>query len=357
MALSSTADLLFRIGIDAHDAESGLGQFRASMGSNLDDFEGQLQDWSAKREEAWARESLRTEEFLDRILRANETSGERLEHEYQLDLDRYSEVEESKAAAALRGTEHEEEVHQQFARIRSALLTQYQNDLTALANSQGWQGVFGSKFAALLKGDEGALRDWAISTNQSLLLVQYSLTALDEMGRQAFQHFAQGMAGNIASAIVYSKSIGEAMRAALAATLESLASEAMVQSIYAMAMGFLDLAEGDFAGAEAAFTAAAIFGTVGGASAIAGRTAAGDSSSGAGSAQGRAGAGSSAQPGAQTPTSTSLSQGAGVHVYVQGNLVGWNNIDELTQAINDAVLNRDVTLTATNTTSGVQVVK
>ena len=356
MALNSTADLLFRIGIDTADAESGLGQFRASMGSNLDDFEGQLQDWSAKREETWARESLKNEEFLDRILRANETSGERLEHVYQLDLDRYSDVEESKAAAAMHGTEHEEEVHQQFARIRSALLTQYQNDLTALANSQGWQGVFGSKFAALLKGDEAALREWATSSNQSLLLVQYSLTALDQMGSQAFQHFAQGMAGNIAGAIVYSKSIGEAMSAAVAATLESLASEAMVQAIYAMAMGFLDLAEGDFAGAEAAFTAAAIFGTVGGAAAAAGRFASSSSQTAGTSQAGRA---SSAAGGAFSgqPASAPLQGGPGVHVYVQGNLVGWNNIDELTQAINDAVLNRDVTLTATNTTSGVQVVK
>lgn len=42
-------------------------------------------------------------------------------------------------------------------------------------------------------------------------------------------------------------------------------------------------------------------------------------------------------------------------VIVQGHVVGWNNIGELTGALNDAVMNQGTTLTATNTTTGKQV--
>jgi len=44
-------------------------------------------------------------------------------------------------------------------------------------------------------------------------------------------------------------------------------------------------------------------------------------------------------------------------VIVQGHLVGWTNIGELTGALNDAVLGGSHTLTATNTTTGTQVIR
>jgi hypothetical protein len=37
--------------------------------------------------------------------------------------------------------------------------------------------------------------------------------------------------------------------------------------------------------------------------------------------------------------------------------VGWTNVGELTAAINDAVINKDTQLTATNTKNGVQVTR
>ena len=140
------------------------------------------------------------------------------------------------------------------------------------------------------------------------------------------------------------------MRSAAASTLESLAAESITYAIYSTALGFLRLAQHDPAGASAAFTAAATWGSVGAAAAVAGRVIAppqsGDSASG-GAAAG------AAQGGASSPGVGGASQ-PGVHntFIVQGNLVGWTHIGELTAALNDAVLNKDVTLTATNTKTG-----
>jgi hypothetical protein len=308
-------------------------------------------------QEAFERDSRRMSEAIIRVQRSHETAYERLAADYKEDLEKCSYAEEAKAAAAVKGTEHEMEVHQQYAAMRAALLTKYGNDLQQLYNSQGWQNIFGSKFAQQLKGDQAALKEWATSANQSILLVKDATAMLGQQAKEAFDQFANGMGQGIAQAMVYSKSITQAMRAAVAATLESIAAKDIVLALDATAWGFYDLAMGDYAGAASAFEAAALFGAVGGAAGIAGRFAAPSSQTGAGSQGGRAGAGAggygSQGPGASTPIQQA---GPGVHVYVQGNLVGWQNIDELTSAINDAVLNRDVTLTATNTTTGVQVV-
>jgi hypothetical protein len=81
------------------------------------------------------------------------------------------------------------------------------------------------------------------------------------------------------------------------------------------------------------------------------------------------GAGGSSAPASRSSASSSSSasasdyrggggqQNPNVVVNVEGHLVGWTGISELTSAINDAVLNRDVQLTATNTTTGQQVVR
>ena len=59
-----------------------------------------------------------------------------------------------------------------------------------------------------------------------------------------------------------------------------------------------------------------------------------------------------ANPTASTPYGQ---PGPTVSVYVSGQVYG--KIDDLISAVNDAVLNRDVTLNATNTTTGQQLVK
>ena len=156
------------------------------------------------------------------------------------------------------------------------------------------------------------------------------------------------------------------MRAALASTLESLAARSLTEAIFATAYGFMCLAEQNYEGAASAFTAAAIFGTVGGAAAVAGRFVAPSSASGA-AGRGAAGAGGTAgvgQYGSQTaarqadqggvapPTAAG---GPHITVNVSGHLVGWTNIGELTGALTDAVMEGGHTLTSTNTKTGVQV--
>jgi hypothetical protein len=65
------------------------------------------------------------------------------------------------------------------------------------------------------------------------------------------------MGQNIAQSVLYSKSIGEAMRASVASTLAGLASESIVYAIYSTGLGFLRLAQHDYAAASQAFQAAA----------------------------------------------------------------------------------------------------
>jgi len=388
MALNDSAALLFTISADASQAHAELaglpphvaasldqiaaatkaasasildgwgGEFieRDRLGQQMrDEAEKQDADFDQKQSERYARELAALREHLTRLVTEEMTARQKLDAELDQQVAQ-AQARRDEARDNARGPEQEDAADTAYFKVVDALMTAYQKDLNALQNSQGWQGVFGSKFAQTLRGNETALKEWVTSSNQSLLMLRMSLEALDGMGRQAFEHLAQGMGGGIASAIVYSRSIGEAMRAALAATLEAIAAESMVQAIYAMALGFLRLAQHDFAGADAAFTSAAIFGTVGGAAAVAGRFAAPSRNAGTEARPSGSGAaaGEASGSGASTPASQSQPS---VHVYVQGNLVGWTNIDELTSAINDAVLNRDVTLTATNTSTGVQVVR
>ena len=83
------------------------------------------------------------------------------------------------------------------------------------------------------------------------------------MGSEAFDSLARGMGSNIASAIVYQQSIGKAMQSALASVLESIAAQCIAYAIYAVALGFLRIAQYDYVAAAAAFKSAAMFGVAG----------------------------------------------------------------------------------------------
>jgi hypothetical protein len=66
------------------------------------------------------------------------------------------------------------------------------------------------------------------------------------------------------------------MRKILAAALASIAAEAAVNAIKQLAVGFAMLAIGNFKGASDAFISAALWGSIAGVAAIAGRAVAGD---------------------------------------------------------------------------------
>ncbi|MDE2097869.1 MAG: hypothetical protein KGL39_11520 [Patescibacteria group bacterium] len=306
------------------------------------------------QDSAFAQELAKIQEHNDKLSEMEMTRQQKLAADYQRDLARFSDAEEHKALLTAASEEERAVIEQRYATVRAQLQLSYQRDLQALENSQGWQGVFGNKFAQMIKQNEQLSRDWATSSDQSAMLVKVAVESLGEMGQQSFEKLAEGMGGGIANALVYSKSIGQAMRAATAATLESIAAQAMTQAIYSLAWGFLDLAQGNYAAADAAFEAAALFGAVGVAAGVAGRAVA--PASGGGSGGGARGGGSSGGysggpgrigggSGAESPMASSTVGGVSVHVY--GHVVGASGIEQIASMINDAVQNRDVRLVAT----------
>lgn len=297
-----------------------------------------------ERTATFTRELERLQSHLAQMVQMRMTSAERIRFTYELDRERFGEVEQAKSLALAEGEAEREAIVAQFAINRRAAFDAYLADLNALRNSEGWRGVFGEAFGSSIRGNEELLRQWAESANQSLLMVQVAMESTGDAMRNAFRGFAQAMAASIAQAAVYRQSIGEAMRDAVASTLRALAAESFVHAIYATALGFLRLAQWDKAGATAAFQAAALFGSVGAAAAVSGRAIAprqaGAGASGASSQVVSGAAAGSSAPGGSGGRGT-------VSIYVNGPIIGQSGIEELTELINEAVQDRDVRLVAT----------
>jgi hypothetical protein len=330
---------------------AGLAKLRAEMHAKID----------ADAKLAADTELARLGEQLQRIEKSHQTTYDRIADQYQADVAKFSAAEEKKSLLAATSEAERAEISARFAAIRTALYTKEQNDLQTLKNSTGWQGVFGANFASQIKGNEALSKEWQDSTAQSHMLVRVAMESTKEQGQQFFGQEAEAMGGAIAQALVYSKSIGAAMKEATASTLESIAAKDMVLALDALGWGFYDLAMGNYADAVSAFEAAAIFGSVGAAAGAVGRAIAGPQSS-AGS---RAGA-----PGGSLPSNTSsrerdmqsgavgapaAASGPHVSITIMGHVIGQSGVSELCSMLNDAVLNGDNTLTATNTKTGVQV--
>lgn len=292
------------------------------------------------RSQAFVDELRELQDQMAAIVTTRFTSLERIEWMYAQDVARFSEAEEEKRLALVESEEEQEAIRQQYQLNREAALARYQSALNELRNSQGWEGLFGSVFANAIRGNEELLREWATSAERSMLMVRVAVESLDEMARRTFANFAAGMGQNIAYAVVYSKSLGTAMREAAAATLASLAAEALVYAIYSTGLGFLRLAQHDYVAAGQAFTAAAIWGAVGGAAAVAGRMIAPKDERQAGG-RGEGGGGREAGGG---PAGREEKAEPRVAIYISGHVVGASGIEELTEIINEAVEHRDVRL-------------
>jgi hypothetical protein len=310
--------------------------------------------------DAFLKDMEAAQQHLGKLLEANMTAEDKLKLQYAMDVQAYSAAQLAKAKVG-QGPGEQATLTAQYALNTDALAKRLQTDLQILYNSQGWQGVFGDKFTEQLKGNPALMKQWQSSTNQSLLLVQASFQSMQEMSQKAFTSMASGMGGGIANALVYSKSIGQAMRAATTATLESIAAQAATQAIYSTAWGFYDLAVGNYPGATAAFEAAALFGAVTLASGVAGRAMAPAGGGGAGGSGGGSGSGGGRNPSASYGGASSGGGGQGqmggqgggyVQINVQGHIVGTSGIEELTGMINDAVQNRDVRLVASQVRQG-----
>lgn len=327
--------------------EALLAQIRAAGHAKID----------AAAKSAFDSEMARLQEEAQRIGAAHMLSEDRIAAQYQADVAKYAAAEEKKSLALATSEAQRAQIMAQFAAVRKALYTKEQGDLQQLENSQGWQGVFGAKFSQMIRGNEGLSKEWASSQNQSQMMVRITLEGLKEVGQQTFQHLADGMGANIASALVYEKSIGQAMNAMLKSTLESLASQALSYAIYCTALGFMRLAQYDPGSASEAFTAAAIWGTVGVAAGVAGRAVPSPQQGGGAGTQGATAPGGGSSATQTAPGGTAASGGSHVTLNVYGHVVGTSGVGELCSLLSDAVLNKDHTLTASNTKSGVQVTR
>lgn len=103
-----------------------------------------------------------------------------------------------------------------------------------------------------------------------------SVVPLGEILSGTFNQVAQAIGSVVEQWVLLGTTGPAVMRKILAQALASIAAEAAVNAIKELAVGFALLAVGDFGGAGNAFLSAAIWGSIGGVAAIAGRKVAGD---------------------------------------------------------------------------------
>jgi hypothetical protein len=165
---------------------------------------------------------------------------------------------------------------------------------------------------------------------------------LDASLTRGFLIFDSALGANMANAIIWQRSIGEAFTKAALQAIASIAQEALVRAIYSTALGFYLLAIQDYRGAALAFQSAATFGAIGGAAALAGRALAG-AEAGAGERPATAGTTSAKGP----TVAQALPAQPTLQVIFQGPVYGGQaGIDELVRHISQAVTERDVNLVA-----------
>jgi len=298
-----------------------------------------------EQDEAFIRTLVDLQRDLENRVTAHFTANEHLAWQYEQDLKSFSEVEEAKTVAAYTEESEREVFRQQFAINRQAALQQYLTDTAALARSQGLEGLFTNVFSDAIRNNEKMLRDFTYGAPSQINLVSIAFESMAESAQHAFGTMARGMGQNIAQAIVYQKSIGEAIRAATASALAGLGAECLAYAIYSAALGFLRLAQFLPGSAAQAFEAAALFGAGGIAASMIGRAIAPPQSSGAGSQP-------ASPSGSYASASAAESAAAGparpyIQINIAGHIVGRAGIEELTEIINEAVKDRDVRLIAT----------
>ena len=177
-------------------------------------------------------------------------------------------------------------------------------------------------------------------------------SALSSTLGRSFLMFDTALGVNLANAVIWERSIGEAFRKAALSAVSSIAQESLVRAIYSTALGFYLLAIQDYRGAALAFKSAAIYGAVGGAAAVAGRAlAAPDVREAEGGFEVR-------RPGSVAPEAIVSTRGGTsasepqrtVQVIFQGPVYGGQaGIDEMVRHISQAVTERDVNLVAYTT--------
>jgi hypothetical protein len=201
----------------------------------------------------------------------------------------------------------------------------------------------------LLNRNRRAAQLWKTELVTSFVDVLNTSQALSSSLGRSFLLFDSALGANIANAIIWQKSIGEAFRKAALQAVGSIAQEALVRAIYATALGFFLLAIRDYGGAALAFESAAFYGAVGGTAALAGRALAGADVRGGEGGTASSGGSTSAAAASQSSTATAetATSQRTVQIIFQGPIYGGQaGIDELVRHISQAVTERDVNLVA-----------
>lgn len=154
------------------------------------------------------------------------------------------------------------------------LLTQIHNAKVAKIESKTAKTVTpeAGPFDALIKQIDELMKRM-----QAVVGMKNILASIGSMAVEMFDNMAHAVGGAIEQWALYGGSVGQALKKALAAELAHIAGVAVVNALYATALGFIRLAEWDFVGAGNAFISAGIWAGLAGVSAISARAIAGDS--------------------------------------------------------------------------------
>jgi hypothetical protein len=307
MLTSNSAELLIRIGADSSHAEASIQSFRQAFSRDLSGLSSELTGWSAKG-------------FGD-----------------------FSRVRQ--ALLELGGS------LAQTAQATSPLNTRLATIDKTASNLASHFKMNLAVVSDVLDRNRQVAQLWKTQLVASFLEVLQTGQALEATLGRSFLIFDSALGANLANAIIWQKSIGEAFRKAALQAIASIAQEALVRAIYSTALGFYLLAIQDYRGAALAFKSAAAYGVVGGAAALAGRALAGPEVR-----EAERGA-SLRRPGSVAPEAIVSGQGVTssqvahtqktLQVIFQGPVYGGQaGIDELVRHISQAVTERDVNLVA-----------
>lgn len=186
---------------------------------------------------------------------------------------------------------------QALAAIRHNLQAELerQNPLSA-------RSFFGDDFADALDRGESRLQAFGEMFTGIAQSIAGSITPLSQILVGAVNNLANGVGSLVSQYVTLGTTGPAALRKLLAATIAAVAQEAAVNAVKALATAFFLLATGDFSGAGQAFISAALWGSLAGGAALAGRAVAGDAFQQGAGASAAAGAfsGSQVRPTNQT---------------------------------------------------------
>ncbi len=155
----------------------------------------------------------------------------------------------------------EQDFQDQLKRIRDGV----GKEITDTSAESGFFGAFTTGLTKLLEKQDG-IRGFGDT-----------LSAFGDIAVGAFEGMTNAVGNAIQQWALYGGSVGKALKQALAAELAHIAGVATVKALYATALGFLNLAEGNFAAAGHAFISAGLWAALAVGTALAGRALAGSS--------------------------------------------------------------------------------